>query len=59
MSIEIDDVNTQLAELKAERQNWEPLWQDVSDYVIPRRSFLISTIPQAKNQQPKTTIRPR
>jgi len=35
----IGDLKKRLIELKALRAPWEPLWRDVTSYVLPRRSF--------------------
>lgn len=34
----VAEVNAKLETLKQERANWEPEWQEVTDFVIPRRS---------------------
>lgn len=35
----VDDHIRRSAELAREREPWKPLWQDITDYVLPRRSF--------------------
>ena len=37
--VTVDDINKRLASLKQIRLPYEPLWKDVTDYVLPRRSF--------------------
>ncbi len=39
MSATIDDITKRLASLKLLRQPWEPMWKDITSYVLPRRSF--------------------
>ena len=37
--IEVKDLLARLGTLKLLRQPWEPLWKDITNYVLPRRSF--------------------
>jgi hypothetical protein len=40
---EITALNTRLEKLKAERSNWETHWQEVYDYIVPRKGDITST----------------
>lgn len=35
----VEDITKRLTDLKRMRLSWEPLWKDITDYVLPRRSF--------------------
>ena len=49
MTLTVDDVLQRLAQLKTIRQPYEAMWQDVTDYVLPRRSMWdIESIPGQK-----------
>jgi len=39
MPLKVDDVVKRLGTLKQTRKPYEPLWKEVTDYVLPRRSF--------------------
>ena len=32
------ELSDQLSQLKGKRQNWESHWQEIADYVLPRRA---------------------
>jgi len=34
----IKDLSNQFSQLKNKRQNWESHWQEIADYVLPRRA---------------------
>lgn len=39
MPLKVDDVIKRLGILKKNRQPYEPVWKDITDFVLPRRSF--------------------
>ena len=39
MPVILEDLERRFTDLKAMRQPWEPGWKEITDYVLPRRSF--------------------
>ncbi len=37
------DLKHQLDQLKTKRQNWESHWQEIAEYVLPRRADVTTT----------------
>ena len=54
MPVEVNDLIQRLTALKAIRQPWEPLWKDITNYVLPRRSFWDLDTPEG--QKPATKL---
>jgi hypothetical protein len=52
--IEASEVLKRLTSLKEMRKPWEPLWKDITDFVLPRRSFW--DIDAVEGQKPQTKI---
>ena len=36
--MDIKQLSSQFAQLKGKRLNWESHWQEIADYVLPRRA---------------------
>ena len=54
MTYTVDEYLRQLGMLKQVRQPYEPLWQDVTDYVLPRRSWWNREV--TPGQKPETKM---
>jgi len=53
MAIEYEDISKRLEDLKRSRKPWEAMWKDITDYVLPRRSFWDLDATQGQKPQAK------
>ena len=37
--VKVEDITKRLTDLKRMRLPWEPMWKDITQFVMPRRSF--------------------
>ncbi len=54
MATNVEDLLQRLDSLKHVREPWESMWQDITDYVLPRRSFW--DLDNTKGQKPTVKI---
>ena len=46
----VRSVLDRLSSMEGEREAWETLWQDISDYILPRKSSINTVEPQGNNR---------
>lgn len=52
--ITFEDITKRLSDLKRTHKLWEPAWKDITDYVLPRRSFW--DLNATEGQKPQTKM---